>query len=79
MNTSERLAQRRVKREKLVQRMSSDREALSQLDKDISMLEALEIKAMLQEVNLPFDEIKRLIQTMPSTPMAETEEVGDVT
>lgn len=82
MTTTEKLERSKAKREKLVARMAADRDALGKLDKEISTLEALDIRALLIEVKIPYDEVRKLIKGMTPTPaelpqVAEATEKGD--
>lgn len=74
MTISEKLTQRKARREKIMARMNADKEELSKLDKEITTLEALDIRAMLQEVNIPFEEARRLIREMAPKPSSTQKE-----
>lgn len=83
MTTTEKLERSKAKREKLVARIAADKDALGKLDKEISTLEALDIRALLIEVKIPYDEVRKLIKGMTPTPaellqVAEATEKGDI-
>lgn len=78
MTTTEKLERSKAKREKLVSRMAADRDALGKLDKEISTLEALDIRALIMEVKMPYDEVRKLIKGMTPTP-AELPKVAEDT
>lgn len=43
---------------------------ISKLKKEVETLEALEIKGLLKEVDLPFDEVKEMLKSLKGTPNA---------
>ncbi len=74
MTISEKIAARSARREKLLARIAADREAVGQLNREIDTLQALEIKALLHEVDIPFDQVKKVIRDLSVKPKEDNRE-----
>jgi hypothetical protein len=68
MTVSEKITEKKAKIAAAQERISKEQEKVVKLRKEIETLESLEVKAMLKEIDLPFDQIKELLQSMKPTP-----------
>jgi len=61
MTTAEKIADKKAKIQKSKERISSEQAKINKLTKEIEELESLEVKGLLKELDMPLDEIKKLI------------------
>lgn len=71
MNVSEKIAKKEEEIKREEGRIAASQTKIANLRKDIDTLQSLEIKAMLKEIDMPFDELKEFIKSMKTTPAVE--------
>ena len=77
MTNEERIRFKRERIEQLRSQIARAQERIGQLQKEIDLLEATEMKGLLKSLNMPFDEVRELLKEMrPTVAQPETEE-GD--
>jgi len=61
MTTEEKVADRKVKIKKSKERIAEEQTKINKFNREIEELESLEVKGLLKELDMPFDELKKLI------------------
>ena len=61
MTTTEKIADKKAKIQKSKDRIATEQAKINKLTREIEELESLEVKGLLKELDMPFDEIKKLI------------------
>ena len=74
MTIEERIQFKRERIEQLRAQIARAQERIGQLQKEIDLLEATEMKGFLKSLNMPFDEVKELLKELrPAETQPETE------
>lgn len=77
MTTEEKIESKNKKIEAARKRIKSEQDKIAVWQKEIDTLKSLEIKGVLQEINLPFDEVMKALKAMQNLPVKDGEEKAD--
>jgi phosphoglycolate phosphatase-like HAD superfamily hydrolase len=55
------------------EKVTALQEDISKLKKEVETLQSFEVKAMLKEIDMPFDQVKELLKSLKAAPQGETE------
>jgi membrane protein insertase Oxa1/YidC/SpoIIIJ len=64
VTNEEKIQDKQGKIEKLKNRIKEDQKKIGQLENEIGELESLEIKGLIQELNIPFTDLKKLLKEL---------------
>ena len=66
MTSIERIAEKREKIKRSKEKIAAEQVKMNKLNREIEEIESLEVKGLIKELNLPLEDIKELIKSIPS-------------
>lgn len=74
MTITEKIADKKAKIAAAQERISKEQKKIANLRRELNTLNALELKAMLKEVDMPMEQVVELLKTMKPTPTVNPEQ-----
>lgn len=66
MTNAEKIKEKKEKIAAAQKRIAKEQEKINKLRREVETLESLEVKSMLKEIDMPFDEVMKLLKSMKS-------------